>query len=232
MERTRQLIARSQQGDKEALNHLVEENLPLVFSIVRRFLNRGLEYEDLVQIGSLGLVRAINDFDLAYDVRFSTYAVPKIIGEIRQQLRKSSPLKVARSLKKLASEIISTKDHLTQKWGRAPTISELAQHLQIAREEVVTALEAVAPVFYLQEKVAGEDEQALEFQELLATHPNKERFLLKQALQKLDSQDRRIILLRYFAEKSQTEVAQTLGISQAQVSRIEARIVRQLRFEL
>ncbi|HHY09072.1 MAG TPA: sigma-70 family RNA polymerase sigma factor [Firmicutes bacterium] len=231
MDKTRKLIARSQAGDGKALNRLVEENLPLVFSIVRRFLNRGIEYEDLVQIGSLGLVKAIKDFDLSYDVRFSTYAVPKIMGEIKQQLRKTSPVKVARSLRRLASEIISAKDQLTQKWGRAPTISELAEHLQIAAEEVVTALEAVAPVFYLQEKVAGEEERP-EFQELLAVNPDQERFLLKQALQKLAAEDRRLILLRYFAEKSQVEVAKTLGISQAQVSRIEARIVRQLRFEL
>lgn len=232
MEQTRRLIQESQQGSGEARSRLVEENLPLVHSVARRFLDRGLEYEDLVQIGSLGLLKAIKDFNLEYDVRFSTYAVPKIMGEIRQQLRQSSTLHVARSVKKLATAAIQTKDQLGQALGRSPTISEIAAHLGAEPEEVVCALEAVAPVHSLQARLAADDDQAPEYQDFIAVSGGQERLMLKHALENLDPEERRIILLRYFAEKSQSEVAEILGISQAQISRIEARIVRQLRNEL
>lgn len=232
MEETRQLILRSQGGDFEARSRLVEENLPLVYSVVHRFQNRGLEYDDLVQIGSLGLLKAIKDFNLDYQVRFSTYAVPKIMGEIKQHLRQTSPLRVARPLKKLASAALSVKDDLTQKYGRTPTVAEIAHHLEVAPEELVAALDAVAPVFYLQEKIDTAQDQPREFQDLLATYPAQEEFLLKQALLNLEPEERRLILLRYFAERSQKEVARILGISQAQVSRMEARIVGGLRQDL
>ncbi|NMA61857.1 MAG: SigB/SigF/SigG family RNA polymerase sigma factor [Firmicutes bacterium] len=231
MEQTRLLIRQSQQGDSEARNQLVEENLALVRSVASRFLDRGLEFEDLVQIGSLGLLKAIRDFNFEFEVRFSTYAVPKIMGEIKQHLRHSSPLQVSRSLKKLASEAISAKDQLAQTLGRSPTISEIATHLEVEREEVVTALDAVAPVYSLQAPLQGTDDSP-EFQDFIATTEDQEHFLLKQALEKLEPQEQQLILLRYFAERSQTEVAETLGISQAQISRMEARIIRQLRHEL
>lgn len=231
MEQTRLLIRQSQQGDSEARNQLVEENLALVRSVASRFLDRGLEFEDLVQIGSLGLLKAIQDFNFDFEVRFSTYAVPKIMGEIKQHLRHSSTLQVSRSLKKLASEAISAKDQLSQTLGRSPTISEIATHLEVEREEVVTALDAVAPVYSLQAPVQGTDDSP-EFLDFIATTENQEHFLLKQALEKLEPQEQQLILLRYFAEQSQTEVAETLGISQAQISRMEARIIRQLRHEL
>lgn len=231
MEQTRLLIRQSQQGDSEARNQLVEENLALVRSVASRFLDRGLEFEDLVQIGSLGLLKAIQDFNFDFEVRFSTYAVPKIMGEIKQHLRHSSPLQVSRSLKKLASEAISAKDQLAQTLGRSPTISEIATHLEVEREEVVTALDAVAPVYSLQAPLQGTDDSP-EFQDFIATTEDQEHFLLKQALEKLEPQEQQLILLRYFAERSQTEVAETLGISQAQISRMEARIIRQLRHEL
>lgn len=230
MERTRRLIAQSQQGDEAARSQLVEENLPLVHSIARRFVDRGVEFEDLLQIGSLGLLKAIRDFDLNYEVKFSTFAVPKIIGEIKQHLRSASPLKVTRSLKKLASDVLKAKDNLAQALGRSPTISEIASELNTAPEEVVCALEAVAPVYSLQSSVGSEDDPLLE--QFVASEENDERFLLKQALEQLDPQERRLILLRYFAEKSQGEVARELGTSQAQISRMEARIIRRLRHDL
>lgn len=232
MEQTRRLISQSQHGDLEARNQLVEANLALVRSIASRFLDRGLEYEDLVQIGSLGLLKAIQDFNLDFEVRFSTYAVPKIMGEIKQQLRHSSTLQVSRSLKKLASEAISAKDQLAQSLGRSPTISEIATYLEVEREEVVTALDAVAPVYSLQAPLQGSEDGSAEFQDFLATTTDQEHFLLKQALEKLEPQEQQVILLRYFAEHSQTQVADLLGISQAQISRLEARIIRQLRHEL
>src|SRR5690554_5124069 len=185
MEKTRELIYSSQQGNLEARKRLVEENMPLVLSIVRRFLNRGLEYDDLVQIGSLGLLKAINDFNLDYDVRFSTYAVPKIMGEIKQHLRKSSPLTVSRSTKKLASQALHAKDVLSQALGRNPTISEIAAHLEVEPEDVVCAFEAVAPVYSLQAPITQGDEDAPEFQDLVATSGGHESLMLKQALQNL-----------------------------------------------
>ena len=232
MEQIRHLISRSQQGDQTARSELVEANLPLVHSIARRFLDRGLEYEDLLQIGSLGLLKAINDFDLEYDVRFSTYAVPKIMGEIKQHLRRTSTLLVGRSTKKLASDAFQAKDMLAQMLGRSPTISEIAAHLEVEPEDVVCAFDAVSPVYSLQARITQGDEEAPEFQDFIATSGGHERFMLKQALESLAPDERQIILLRYFAEKSQSEVARELGISQAQISRKEARIIRQLRHEL
>lgn len=232
MERIRQLISLSQNGDPQARSLLVEENLALVHSIARRFLDRGLDYDDLVQIGSLGLLKAIAGFDLSYNVRFSTYAVPMIMGEIRQHLRKSSPLQVARSTKKLASDAIKVKDALAQQFGRSPTISEIAAELEVVPEEVVTALEAVAPVYSLQADLDQHELNPRRLQDQLGVNDQYELVSLKQALEKLDPQERKLILLRYFAEQSQTEVAKSLGISQGQLSRIEARIVRQLRHEV
>lgn len=232
MEQIRHLISQSQQGDQTARSELVEANLPLVHSIARRFLDRGLEYEDLLQIGSLGLLKAINDFDLRYDVKFSTYAVPKIMGEIKQHLRRTSALHVGRSTKKLASDALHAKDMLAQTLGRNPTISEIAAHLEVQPEDVVCAFDAVSPVYSLQTRISQGDEEAPEFQDYVATSGGHESFMLKQALESLAPDERQIILLRYFAEKSQSEVAKELGISQAQISRKEARIIRQLRHEL
>ncbi|HHT42723.1 MAG TPA: sigma-70 family RNA polymerase sigma factor [Firmicutes bacterium] len=232
MERTRQLIAQSQQGDLEARSRLIEDNLPLVHSIARRFLDRGIEFEDLLQIGSLGLLKAIQDFDLAYDVKFSTFAVPKIMGEIKQHLRQSSPVKVARSMRKLASDALRVKDSLSHTLGRSPTISEIAAELNTAPEEVVCALEAVAPVISLQSPLGGDEEDSRALEDIVTVSDSQELFLLRQALEKLEPEERRLILLRYFAEKSQSQVAEELGTSQAQISRMEARIIRQLRHEL
>lgn len=231
-EKIRHLIFQSQQDDLNARNLLVEQNLPLVHSIARRFLERGLEYEDLVQIGSLGLLKAIRDFNLDYDVRFSTYAVPKIMGEIKQHLRSNNPIQVARSLKKLASDAIGAKDTLAQNLGRTPTINEISTYLGVAREEIVTALDAVSPVHSLQAPILEQDQDSGVLQDFIEVSGNEEHFMLKQALEKLEPQERQIILLRYFAEQSQGEVAERLGTSQAQISRIEARIVRQLRHEV
>lgn len=229
---TRSLIHRSQQGDLEARERLVQENLPLVRSIANRFKDRKIEYEDLMQIASLGLIKAINDFDLSYEVKFSTYAVPKIIGEIRQYFRQDSTIRVSRSLKKLASEAIRIKDLLGQELNTTPTISQIATKLGVEREEVVAALEAVAPVQSLQTPLNTGEADSTELQDLLGITEKLDNIFLKQALEKLEINEKRIIFLRYFAEKSQSYVAQSLGISQAQVSRIESRIIRQLRYEL
>ncbi|HOB41364.1 MAG: SigB/SigF/SigG family RNA polymerase sigma factor [Limnochordia bacterium] len=232
MEQTRRLIAQAQQGDVEARGELVEANLPLVHNIARRFADRGVEWEDLVQIGALGLLKAIEDFDFSFDVQFSTFAVPKIMGEIRQHLRSSSPLKISRSLRKLASEALRAQEALEQSLGRSPTISEIAEQLNTAPEEVVCALEAVAPVYSLQSTLGSGDDDAPALEDVVAVSDSQEHFLLRQALEKLEPEERRLILLRYFAEKSQSQVAEEFGTSQAQISRMEARIIRQLRHDL
>ena len=231
-EETRELIRRSQEGDLEARSRLVEENLPLVKSIAARFVQRGIDYEDLVQIGSIGLLKAVRDIELNSDVRVTTYAEPKIMGEIKQQLRRASPLRVARSLRQLASQAISAKDVLSVELGRTPTIKEIADRLGAPVEEVVAALEAVQPITSLQTAIDPGEDDSLELGDFIASPTNEDHVMLKQALESLEPLERKIILLRYFAEKSQTEIAEELGVSQAQISRIEARIVRRLRHEI
>lgn len=231
MEQTRELIRRAQAGDMTAWTRLVEENLPLVKSVVRRFLSRGFDYDDLFQVGSLGLLKAILGFDLSYDVQFSTYAVPKIIGEIKRYIREDAPIHVTRSVRELAIKAMAAKDQLSHELGRSPTVQELAEHLQVSVEELVTALDAVSPVRSLQESM-GEDDDDVRLEHVLPAPASDEKLALRTALESLEPNERKLILLRYFAEKSQTEVAELLGISQAQVSRIEKRIVAELRHHL
>lgn len=224
----RTLLKQTKLGDNEARQKLIESNLRLVRSIVARFADRGHEMDDLFQIGCIGLVKAIDDFDLSYDVKFSTYAVPKIIGEIKRYIRESSPLKVSRSLRELASRGIAVKDQLTKKLGRTPLISEIAQELGTAKEDLIAALEAVSPVLSLQQVVHEDEGDSILLEDQVAVEPEETSLYLKDILRRLDETERRLLLLRYIAEKSQMEVAADIGISQAQVSRIEKRILQQL----
>ncbi|NLM69630.1 MAG: SigB/SigF/SigG family RNA polymerase sigma factor [Firmicutes bacterium] len=226
------LLKQTKLGDNEARQKLIESNLRLVRSIVARFADRGHEMDDLFQIGCIGLVKAIDDFDLSYDVKFSTYAVPKIIGEIKRYIRESSPLKVSRSLRELASRGIAVKDQLTKKLGRTPLISEIAQELGTAKEDLIAALEAVSPVLSLQQVVHEDEGDSILLEDQVAVEPEETSLYLKDILRRLDETERRLLLLRYIAEKSQMEVAADIGISQAQVSRIEKRILQQLRKQL
>ncbi|MGI6149064.1 MAG: SigB/SigF/SigG family RNA polymerase sigma factor [Firmicutes bacterium] len=228
-DQSRELFRRAQAGDMEARTQLVQENLPLVVSIVKRFLSRGFDYDDLFQVGCLGLLKAILGFDLSYEVQFSTYAVPKIIGEIKRYMREDSPIHIARSLRELASRAIAAKDMLGHELGRSPTVQELAEHLGVSVEELVTSLDAVSPIRSLHEVVAEDDDDSVRLEHVLPAPSGDEALALRRAIEQLEPSERRIVLLRYFAEKSQTEVAQLLGISQAQVSRIEKRIVAELR---
>lgn len=224
----RTLLKQTKLGDNEARQKLIESNLRLVRSIVARFADRGHEMDDLFQIGCIGLVKAIDDFDLSYDVKFSTYAVPKIIGEIKRYIRESSPLKVSRSLRELASRGIAVKDQLTKKLGRTPLISEIAQELGTAKEDLIAALEAVSPVLSLQQVVHEDEGDSILLEDQVAVELEETSLYLKDILRRLDETERRLLLLRYIAEKSQMEVAADIGISQAQVSRIEKRILQQL----
>lgn len=228
-EQLRDLIRRSQTGDQLARDTLIEGNLRLVASVVSRFQNRGFEMDDLFQIGCIGLVKAIDGFDLNYNVKFSTYAVPKIIGEVKRHIRESGPIHVSRSLKQLASKGIACKDQLATELGRPPLISEIAEKIGVSNEELVSALESVSPVISLHQPVHEDEGKEILLEDQLSSPDQDSSFYLKDLLTRIGEDERRLLLLRFFAEKSQTEVASELGISQAQVSRLEKRILGELR---
>ena len=230
---TRELIARFQAGDNEAAETLVQANTALVRSIVKRFLNRSIEYEDLFQIGCMGLVKAISRFDLSYDVRFSTYAVPMIAGEIKRFLRDDGMIKVSRSLKELAARAASAREKLSDKLGREASINEIAKELCVETEDVAEAKEAARPYSSIYEPAYGADSDALLVDTVGGSCRELEsavdRVALKELLSTLSPRERTIITLRYFSDKTQSQVAAVLGISQVQVSRLENTILLRLR---
>lgn len=231
-EEMRNLIMRAQSGDSEARDRLVNCNLKLVFNLVQRFQNRGYELEDLFQIGTIGLMKAIDKFDLSYDVKFSTYAVPMIVGEIRRFLRDDSPVKVSRSLKEAAYRIQVTKDRLMAKLGREPTIGEIADELGCTREEVVTALEASQAPTSIYETLHQDDGDPIFILDQLKSEDDGDRMdqlAVKELLIKLPERDRKIILWRFFEDLTQSEVARRLELSQVQVSRLERQALKKLR---
>ena len=232
-EEVRRLLAQAQAGDGEARERLVQANLRLVASVASRFVGRGLEFDDLFQIGCLGLVKAIDRFDLRFDVRFATYAVPVIIGEIQQWLRQQHPLRVGRSLHDLAARSAACRAQLAQRLGRTPTPAEIAAALAVDKEEVVAALEAVQSVQSLDEALPGGDGDELRLGDRVAAPVDGETLVdqlaLRAAMARLNEWDRRLVLLRFFLDLPQTEVARRLGVSQAHVSRSEQRILRTFR---
>lgn len=237
MEHTLAMIEQAHQGDKEAREKLVEENLGLVFTVVRRFAGRGCEMEDLVQIGSIGLLKAIDKFDQTYEVKFSTYAVPLIAGEIKRFLRDDGMIKVSRTLKETAVLIYSTKEAMEKRLGREPAMEELEAELRISREDMMLALEASAEVESIYRPIHQGDGNAVLLVDKLEEKENANekvlnRMLLEQLLQLLEDQERRLIDLRYFCDKTQMETARELGISQVQVSRMEKRILQKMRGNL
>lgn len=223
-----QLIPLAKEGNTEALNKLIEANLPLVTSISKKFTNRGYEYEDIYQIGCMGLVKSIKNFDEKYNVKFSTYAVPMIIGEIKRFLRDDGMIKVSRNVKSLAKKLHFDKEALTKKLNREPTIEELAQFSGMDKEEILFALESSASMQYLYEVIHQDDGSPVLLIDKLSENAIEdknitEKLALKEALRNLDTKSRQIIVLRYFKDKTQIQVAKMLGISQVQVSRIEKR---------
>ena len=237
MDETLTLLRRAHDGDKAARELLVQENLGLVWSIVRRFRNRGVEQEDLFQIGSIGLLKAIDKFDLAYDVQFSTYAVPMITGEIKRFLRDDGMLKVSRTMKETAVRALRAREKLETEQGREPTITEIAAALEMSTEEVVLALEAGSQVESLHKTIYQGDGNDISLMDKLEekTDRNEEvlnQILLEEILGTLKPEERRLIYLRYYREKTQTEIAAELGISQVQVSRLEKKILKTLRGKL
>lgn len=234
MERTRQLLMLAHDGDSFAREQLVQENLGLVQSIVRRFRGRGTEDEDLFQIGSIGLMKAIDKFDLTYEVKFSTYAVPVITGEIKRFLRDDGMIKVSRSLKEVAAHAITAREKIQREQGREPTLEEISAQIGVEQELIVQALESGEQVESLQKVIFEGDGKQISMEEHLVdgkdeTEAMLNRMVLKQLLGSLGQQEKKLICLRYFGEKTQTEVAKALGISQVQVSRLEKKILLSLR---
>lgn len=230
----RELIARAQAGDEAAREYLVEQNLNLVRSVLQRFMSRGYEWDDLFQIGSIGLLKAIDRFDLNIPVKFSTYAVPMIIGEIKRFFRDDNPVKVSRPVKELAYKIHKLQERLMANLGRDPTISELSQELGIASEEIVAALEAAqtpTSLYELAYQDSGDPIYVMD--QIKLENPEEsnffENFALKEVLGKLPEKERNVIKLRFFMDKTQSEVAGIIGLSQVQVSRIEKQALKTLR---
>jgi RNA polymerase sporulation-specific sigma factor len=234
MDRTEELIRRSQEGDKEARETLIEENMGLIHHVVKRFLGRGVEAEDLFQIGAIGLVKAVDRFDLSYDVRFSTYAVPMIAGEIKRFLRDDSMIKISRSLKELAIRAARLREQLFMERGEEPGVEELAKLLKVEPEELVQAMDGSAEVESLQKIVYQGDGEGLSLMDKVEQGKDEEetllcQLLLEQLLSSLEPKERRLIMLRFFHDRTQTQVAEELGMSQVQVSRLEKKILQALK---
>lgn len=234
MDHTLALIGRAHQGDKAARDTLVEENAGLVYSVAKRFVGRGVDMEDLIQIGSIGLIKAVDKFDLSFDVRFSTYAVPMIAGEIKRYLRDDGLLKVSRSLKENYYRVYKKREELEYSMGREPMITELSKALEMPVEDLVMTMEAAAEVESLQKSVYQGENSEILLSDKLAHKENPQekllnRILLEELLAHLDKRERQLICMRYFQDMTQMEVAAELGISQVQVSRLEKRILNRLK---
>ncbi|MGF9962987.1 RNA polymerase sporulation sigma factor SigF [Bacillus rhizoplanae] len=228
----KELIQRSQAGDQGARDLIVQNNMRLVWSVVQRFLNRGYEPEDLFQIGCIGLLKSVDKFDLSFDVKFSTYAVPMIIGEIQRFLRDDGTVKVSRSLKETGNKIRKMKDELSKQYGRAPTVTEIAEALELTPEEVVMAQEASRTPSSIHETVYENDGDPITILDQIADRSETKWFdkiALKEAIRELDERERLIVYLRYYKDQTQSEVAERLGISQVQVSRLEKKILKQMK---
>jgi len=222
----RELFVLAKEGDEEARSKLVNGNLRLVLSVIHRFNNRGEYVDDLFQVGCIGLIKAIDNFDLAQNVRFSTYAVPMIIGEIRRYLRDNSPVRVSRSLRDVAYKALQIRDNLVARLGREPSVDEVSEHLQLPREEVVYALDAIQEPVSLFEPIYNDGGDPIYVMDQIRDEKNDdagwlEGISIRESLKKLSERERTILSLRFFHGRTQMEVAEEIGISQAQVSRLE-----------
>ncbi|MBR2479992.1 MAG: SigB/SigF/SigG family RNA polymerase sigma factor [Clostridia bacterium] len=230
---TLQLIKEAKEGNDSAKEKLISENLPLIKSIVRRYKNKMVDYEDLIQLGTLGLIKAINNFNTEFGVKFSTYAVPMIAGEIKRFIRDDGAIKVSRSTKAQALEINKYVDEYRVKEGESPTIEHLGEKFNLEPSELVFILDSTRyPVSIYQEA----EDDGLPLADKIATNENPEdeldKLILRDIIANLPERDKKIILLRYFRDKTQTQVAEELGVSQVQISRLEAKILQKMRENL
>ena len=237
MDHTIALIRRAHEGDENARAQLVEENTGLIWCVVKRFYGRGTEAEDLFQIGSIGLLKAIDKFDLGYDVKFSTYAVPMITGEIKRYLRDQGMIKVSRSLKEINAKAYRVHEALFAESGREPGLEEIAEKIAVTREALVMAMEAGAQIESLQKMIYQGDGSGIVLEDKIEEPENRQesllnKMLLEQLLGSLEAKERELIYLRFFQEKTQMQIAGELGISQVQVSRMEKKILKVLREQI
>ena len=231
---TRCLLEKAHQGDKAAREQLISGNLRLVLSVVQKFANRGECMDDLFQVGCIGLIKAIDCFDLSQNVQFSTYGVPMIAGELRRFLRDHSAIRVSRSMRDTAYKVLQAKERLTAEQGREPDLETIAKALDIPRQEVVFALDAICDPVSLYEPVFNDGgESSCVMDQIGDTHNTDEQWLeqiaLEEAMRRLSAREKRILALRFYAGKTQMEVAKEVGISQAQVSRLEKNAINQIK---
>lgn len=231
------LLKRAKQGDKKAREELISGNLKLVLSVVKRFSSRGENPDDLFQVGCIGLIKAIDNFDDSHNVQLSTYAVPMIIGELRRYLRDNNPIRVSRSLRDLAYKALSAKEELSLKLSREPKIEEIAKHISSTKEDVAMALDAIVDPISLYEPVFSESGDSVFVMDQVSDDKNTdEKWLndiaISQAIDKLSPRERRIINMRFFDGKTQMEVAEEIQISQAQVSRLEKGALLKIRKDI
>ena len=227
----REQLQRAQAGDKEARNYLVQENIGLVKHIVSRYTARGVEKEDLFQIG---ILKAIDYFDLSYDVRFSTYAVPMIAGEIRRFMRDNGAIKVSRSIKDNRAAVNRSREQLLEKLGREPTLSEIVKDVGMSMEDVLLAVNSGQEVASLQQTIYDGDGSSIRLMDKLSARSGEgdaalDRMMLADSLSALDQREREIIVLRFYYDQTQSQIAKRMGVSQVQVSRLEKRILRKMK---
>ena len=233
-EETMALLRKYQAGDQNARQQLIEGNLRLVLSVIQKFAGRGENVDDLFQVGCVGLIKAIDNFDISQPVRFSTYGVPMIIGEIRRYLRDNSAIRVSRSMRDTAYRVLQARERLVATNQREPTVEQIAQELGIPREEVVFAMDAVVDPVSLYEPVYSDGGDSLCVMDQVRDNRNTDeswidRIALKEAVRKLDDRERRILSLRFYEGKTQMEISAEVGISQAQVSRLEKGAINTVR---
>ncbi len=230
---TKDIIAAQNKSD-EAMTKIIESNTGLIWSIVNRFTGRGYSKEELYQIGSIGFIKAVQRFDTNFDVKISTYAVPYIMGEIKRFLRDDGPIKLSRSIKELANKIREAQREYINKYGEEPTIIELSKRIGVPKEEIIQTLDAVRPVESIDEDAYQEDNDGETKISRISNNKDETGMLInklcvKQLIKDLNEREQQIILLRYYKEKTQTEVAKILGITQVQVSRIEKKVLENMR---
>ena len=233
-EACRALLIRAKHGDTDAREQLIAGNLRLVLSVIQKFIGRGENVDDLFQVGCIGLIKALDHFDVTQNVRFSTYAVPMIIGEIRRYLRDNNAIRVSRSLRDIAYKALSARDRLQTELGREPTVQEIARKLELPEEDVALALEAIQDPVSLCEPIGGEGADALTIgDQVRDDNVNAENWLqniaIREAMARLSDREQRILSLRFFQGRTQMEVAGEIGISQAQVSRLEKAALSHMR---
>lgn len=232
-EEMRELFRQYQDGDWTARQKLVNGNLRLVLSVIQRFNNRGEYVDDLFQVGCIGLMKAIDNFDLSQNVKFSTYAVPMIIGEIRRYLRDNNPIRVSRSLRDIAYRALQVRDELTNQYSREPTVHEISEKLGLPNEDVVFALDAIQDPVSLFEPIYHDGGDPIYIMDQISDERQRDaqwvdHIALREAMKKLNAREKLILSMRFFEGKTQVEVAEEIGISQAQVSRLEKAAIQQM----